>query len=119
MSRVASAGGASEAGEGGSLAAWLVAGLLMLLAAIGLTVVAAGPGTVPGDIAIARAVQQPGSQGIDAVARFVSLVGGDFPAMVVLALIGVGLLLLLGRRDLALFLGVAAALRAIGPVLKC
>ncbi|MDF2761259.1 MAG: phosphoesterase, PA-phosphatase related [Thermomicrobiales bacterium] len=118
MSRVASAGGASEAGEGGSLAAWLVAGLLMLFAAIGLTVVAAGPGTVPGDVAIARAVQRPGSPGLDAIAIFASLVGSDFPSMVVLALIGVGLLLLLGRRDLALFLGVAASLRAIGPVLK-
>jgi hypothetical protein len=37
---------------------------------------------------------------------------------VVLAVIGVGLLILIGRRDLALFLGIAAALRAIGPVLN-
>jgi undecaprenyl-diphosphatase len=90
----------------------------MLLAAFGLAVVAAGEGTVPGDIAIARAVQRPTSGGIDLAAEVVSLIGADFPSMVVLTLIGVGLLILLGRRDLALFLGVAAALRAIGPVLK-
>jgi membrane-associated phospholipid phosphatase len=118
LSRVAGAGGASEAGEGGSVAAWLIAGLLMLSAAIGLAVVAAGPGTVPGDVAIARAVQRPGHPGIDRIAILASLVGSDFPSMVVLALIGVGLLIHLGRRELALFLGIAATLRAFGPALK-
>jgi undecaprenyl-diphosphatase len=97
---------------------WLIAGLVLLLAALSLTVAAAGEGTVPGDIAIARAVQRPTSGTIDYVAEVVSLIGADFPSMVVLALIGVGLLILLGRRDLALFLAVAAALRAFGPVLK-
>jgi undecaprenyl-diphosphatase len=90
----------------------------MLFAALWLGVLAAGEGTVPGDIAIARAVQGPTSGTIDSAAGAVSLIGDDFPSMVVLALIGVGLLIRLGRRDLALFLGVAAALRALGPVLK-
>jgi membrane-associated phospholipid phosphatase len=118
LSRVAGECGASETGEGGSVATWLIAGLLMLLAALGLAVVAAGERTVPGDIAIARAVQRPTSGAIDRAAEVVSLVGDDFPSMVVLALFAVGALILLGRRDLALFLGVAAALRVIGPVLK-
>jgi undecaprenyl-diphosphatase len=96
----------------------LIVGLVLLLAALALAAVAAGPGTVPGDIAIARAVQQPSSGTIDAVAGAISLIGADFPSMIVLAVIGVGLLAFLGRRDLALFLGVAAALRAIGPILK-
>lgn len=102
----------------GPAARWLIAGLLLLFAALGLTVVAAGDGTVPGDVAIARAVQQPVSAEIDAVARTVSLIGDDYPAMVIFALTGVVLLGYIGRRDLALFLGVAAALRAVGPVLK-
>jgi undecaprenyl-diphosphatase len=97
---------------------WLIAGLLLLLAALGLGIVAAGEGTVPGDIAIARAVQQPASETIDIAAGVVSLIGADFPSMVVLALIVGGVLILLGRHDLALILGVAAGLRAIGPVLK-
>jgi undecaprenyl-diphosphatase len=100
------------------VAKWLLAGLMLLLVAVGLAVAAAGDGLIPGDIAIARAVQRPASAEIDAVARLASLVGDDFPAMMVLALIGVGTLIYLGRRDLALFLGFAAGLRAVGPGLK-
>jgi undecaprenyl-diphosphatase len=96
----------------------LIAGLVLLLAALVLAVVAAGRGTLPGDIAIARAVQRPTSGTIDAVAGVISLIGADFTSMIVLAVIGVGVLAFLGRRDLALFLIVAAALRAVGPVLK-
>ena len=101
-----------------AVAGWLMAGLVLLCLALGLTVVAAGEGTVPGDTAIARALQLPVSPEIDAIARFASMVGDDFPSMVILALIGVALLAYLERRDLALFLGIAAAMRAIGPVLK-
>jgi membrane-associated phospholipid phosphatase len=103
---------------GGSVAKWLIAGLLMLLAAIALSVVAAGEGVVPGDIAIARAVQQPASGEIDALARLASLVGDDFPAMVGIGLIGITIMTAVGRRDLAAFLGIAAVLRVVGPVLK-
>jgi undecaprenyl-diphosphatase len=90
----------------------------MLLAALALTVLAAGDGVVPGDIAIARLVQRPASAEIDALARIASLVGDDFPAMVGLGLVGVAVLVAVGRRDLAVFLGVAAAMRAVGPGLK-
>jgi undecaprenyl-diphosphatase len=107
-----------EPGEGGTAAKWLIAGLVLLLSALMLTVVATGDGVVPGDIAIARAVQRPASAEIDAVAGLVSLVGDDFPAMVALGLVGVVTLIAAGRRDLAVFLGVAAAMRAVGPGLK-
>jgi undecaprenyl-diphosphatase len=107
-----------QCGAAGTVCHWLIAGLVLLLCALGLAVVAAGPGTVPGDIAIAQAVQRPNSGTIDAVAEVFSLIGADYPSTAVLAVIGVGLLILIGRRDLALFLGIAAALRAIGPVLK-
>ncbi len=90
----------------------------MLLAAVGLTVVAAGDGIVPGDIALALAVQRPGSEEIDSFARAVSLIGDGFPAMVVLALAGIVWLTTLRRWDLALFLLVALMLRAIGAGLK-
>ena len=63
-------------------AKWLLVGLLLLLAALALTLVAAGEGTVSGDAVISRAVQRPASAEIDAVARLASLVGDDFPAMV-------------------------------------
>lgn len=91
---------------------------MLLLAALGLAILAAGEGTAPGDVAIARAIQQPVSAEIDTAARAMSFVGDDFPATVILALIGVGLLASIRRGDLALFLAVAAALRALGPMLK-
>ena len=97
---------------------WLIAGLLLLLAAFALTVVAAGSGTVPGDVPIGRALQRPPSAAIDVAARVVSDVGDEFPAMAIMAFAGVALLVLRGRRDLALFLAVAAGLRILGPVLK-
>jgi undecaprenyl-diphosphatase len=90
----------------------------LLLAALGLTVVAAGAGTLPGDIEIARAVQQPPSLGLDGAARVISDVGDEIPGMALIALVVVALLVRAGRRDLALFLAVAAALRGLGPVLK-
>src|SRR3712207_4757218 len=102
----------------GIATSWLITGLLFLLCALGLTVIAAGEDTVPGDAALAVAVQRPRSEEVDAIARAVSFVGDEFPALVVLALPGVMGLVYVGRTDLALFLGVAAALRAIGPVLK-
>lgn len=110
--------GPSAGGEEGTAAKWQLAGLALLLGALALTLVAAGPGTVPGDIAVARAIQQPPSATIDRAASVASLIGADFPSAVVIAVIGIVLLIIIGRRDLALFLGAAAALRAVGPVLK-
>ena len=97
---------------------WLVVGLVILVAALGLTVVAAGAGTAPGDIAIARAMQRPPSALLDEAARVISDVGDEFPGMALLALVGVALMARFGKPDLALFLAIAAALRALGPVLK-
>ena len=97
---------------------WLASGLLLLLAAFALTIVASGEGTVPGDIAIARALQQPPSATLDMAAQVLSDIGDEFPGMALMALVGVTLLVARGRRDLALFLGLAAASRALGPVLK-
>jgi membrane-associated phospholipid phosphatase len=108
----------ARTGEEGPIGKWLVAGLVLLLGALALAVVAAGPGTVPGDIAIAHAVQRPGSVTIDDIAAVISLIGADYPSTVVLTVVGIGLLTFLGRRDLALLLGIAVALRAVGPVLK-
>ena len=104
--------------EPGAVTGWLIAGLLLLLAAFSLTIVAAGEGTVPGDITLAHALQRPASEEIDTIASGVSSVGDGFPAMMALTLLGILVLTSLGRRDLALFLAVAAVLRAIGPGLK-
>jgi undecaprenyl-diphosphatase len=110
--------GPSARGEEGTAARWLLAGLLLLLGGLALAVIAAGEGILPGDIAIARVVQRPPSATIDGAASVASQIGADFPSAAVIAVIGIVLLLILGRRDLALFLGAAASLRAVGPVLK-
>ena len=90
----------------------------MLLAALALTVIAAGERAVPGDVAIGRAFQQPPSSQLDIAAQVASNIGDEFPSMALMALVGVALLVLRGRWDLAIFLALAAALRALGPVLK-
>jgi undecaprenyl-diphosphatase len=92
--------------------------LALLAAALVLTVIAAGAGTVPGDVAIGQLLQRPPSPQLDALAQVVSDIGDEFPAMALMTLAGVAYLLWRGRWDLALFLAVAAALRAVGPVLK-
>ncbi len=97
---------------------WAAAGIGLLIAALALGFAAAGEGTLPGDIAIARALQRPASPQIDAFARALSIVGDDFPGMVVLALAAVVILVHRGRTDLAVFVALAAALRAVGPGLK-
>jgi undecaprenyl-diphosphatase len=100
------------------VAIWAVAGSILLGIGIMLGLVAAGPGVLPIDADLLRAVQQPASDALDRVAWVVSRVGDGFPAMALLALIAVALLTLRGRNDLALYVGVAAALRALNPALK-
>jgi undecaprenyl-diphosphatase len=114
---IASPRGASTAG-GISARGWALAGLTLLGAAFLLGLAAAGEGPVRGDIEVARAIQGPNSGPLDTLAVVMSLVGDGYPAMVVLALAAVAVLIAAGRRDLAVFVGLAAALRAAGPIMK-
>jgi undecaprenyl-diphosphatase len=95
-----------------------VAGLVLLVLGLLLGIAASGPGVLPGDLDLLRWVQQPRSEWLDHVAWDVSRIGDGWPAMTLLAIAAVGLLLFLGRRDLAFFIGLAAAMRAVGPTLK-
>ncbi|MBA3449573.1 MAG: phosphatase PAP2 family protein [Chloroflexia bacterium] len=97
---------------------WAATGLVFLTAALGLTAIVYGENMVPGDITVARAIQQPASPQLDTAARILSVIGDDFPGMVVLAIVIISVLMYRGRRDLALFVALAAALRALGPGLK-
>jgi undecaprenyl-diphosphatase len=109
--------GASTAG-GISARGWALAGLVLLGTAFLLGLAATGDGPVLGDVEVARAIQQPASVSLDTLASLMSLIGDGFPAMVVLALAAVALLIAIGRRDLAVFVGLAGALRATGPIMK-
>jgi hypothetical protein len=79
LSRLLRESPALKRGPKGRVRHWRIAGLVMLLCTLALAVVAAGPGTEPGDITMARAVQRPTSGMIDAVAEVFSLIGADYP----------------------------------------
>jgi undecaprenyl-diphosphatase len=97
---------------------WLVAGLLLLVAGTLLGVAAAGGGTLPADVLLARAVQRPVSPALDTGAWVISRIGDHFPQMTLLALALVAFLLYRGRADLAAFIAAAAVLRMVNPMLK-
>jgi undecaprenyl-diphosphatase len=97
---------------------WPVAGILLLVAGTLLGVAAAGGGTLPGDVLLTRAVQQPASSALDRAAWVMSRLGDHFPQMTVLALALVALLLWRNHIGPAAFIAAAAVSRAINPVLK-
>jgi undecaprenyl-diphosphatase len=97
---------------------WAFAGFVLLLAALLLGVAASGESTVLGDLQISHAIQRPTPPLLDAIAHAASAIGDTYPGMLVVVSAAVIFLLVQGRRDLAVFVAVAAALRAVGPVLK-
>jgi undecaprenyl-diphosphatase len=97
---------------------WAGVGVLLVLAGLALGAVASGPSIVPGDLAVALAVQSPASAALDSLAVVVSRLGDTYPTMVLLSALLVILLALHGRHDLAMWIGLVLALRAIGPGLK-
>lgn len=98
---------------------WLppVAALPFLVLALGLTLVAAGPGVLPGDVAVARAVQEGAFPGAEELAGFVWHLGNTAP--IIAAAVTLVLLLWLRRRHWeALLLVGAIAARGLNPALK-
>ena len=96
---------------------WALAGLLLLVAAAMLGLAVATDGVLALDPPLARIVQEPDSGFLDALATVVSRIG-DVSVMVAIALTLAAFLAVRGRRELALFLVIAASLRAFGPELK-
>ena len=90
----------------------------LLLAAVALSLVAAGDGTVPGDVAVAQAVQRamlPTGRGL---AEAVNWLGQAFPGQIVLALVFALLLLRAGHRAEALRVAMTWPLRLLNGALK-
>jgi undecaprenyl-diphosphatase len=97
---------------------WALVGFALLLAALLLGVAASGDITVRGDLQVSHTIQRPTLLLLDAIAHAASAIGDTFPGMLVVVFAAVIFLIARGRPDLALFIAVAAALRAFGPVLK-
>ncbi|CAA9550278.1 MAG: hypothetical protein AVDCRST_MAG73-2804 [uncultured Thermomicrobiales bacterium] len=91
--------------------------VVLLLGAVLLTAVAAGPGVVTGDVAVTRAVQGIAVPGAEQIALFANT-AGTTPIVVALALALVTWLGALGKHGAALFLLAATAVRAFNPMLK-
>ncbi len=90
----------------------------LLLAAVGLSLVAAGDCAVPCDVAAAQAVQRamlPGGRGL---AQAVNWLGQAFPGQIVLVLLFALLLLRSGHRAEALLVAATLPLRLLNGALK-
>jgi len=91
---------------------------VLALAAIALSLAAAGPGLLPGDLALARTIQSAPIPGADALAHGLTWLGNAVPTVVVLTLAAIAILAATGRRAEAALIAAAAVLRATSPLLK-
>jgi membrane-associated phospholipid phosphatase len=87
---------------------WLLLALLFALLAIPLSIVARGPGVLPGDVPIARAIQAPTWFWLDPLARALSTLGRAWPGETPFAIVVTLLVASFGARWDALFVAVAA-----------
>jgi membrane-associated phospholipid phosphatase len=96
---------------------WAFVGIVAIIAGLLLGAATWGDRIVPGDLTIARAMQAPQSAALDRVAIALSWLGTGIPtaALVIVVVLS---LVAHGRRDLALFVLLAVACRAVGSGLK-
>ncbi|HET7095296.1 MAG TPA: phosphatase PAP2 family protein, partial [Thermomicrobiales bacterium] len=91
----------------------LLLALLFAALAIPLSIVARGPGVLPGDVAIAHAVQAPQWPWLDPLAQALTTLGRAWPGETPLAIVVVVLIAIAGARRDAAFVAVAAIAGAI------
>jgi undecaprenyl-diphosphatase len=104
--------------ERAALRPWLGAGLGLLLAGLLLGGLAAGEGAIRWDLDVARAVQIPVGGGWYTAASAASRIGDALPGLLLISICAAAVFAAIGRPDLALFVVLATALRAVGPPLK-
>jgi undecaprenyl-diphosphatase len=91
--------------------------VFLAVATLALTAVAAGEGTLPGDVPVTRAVQDASLPGAEILAKIVNSVGGTTGILLV-TLVGAYLLARRGQGAAALVLIGAFALRCANALLK-
>ncbi|HEU0115890.1 MAG TPA: phosphatase PAP2 family protein, partial [Thermomicrobiales bacterium] len=97
---------------------WLLLAVLFALLAIPLSIAARGPGVLPGDVAIARAVQAPQWPWLDPLAQALTTLGRAWPGETPFAVVAVFLIACFGARRDAVFVAVAALAGAINVETK-
>lgn len=95
---------------------WLLAVLVAI--AVVLSIAVAGPNTVPGDRAVALAIQGAVIPGGDRVAAWLNWLGGTFPSVAVMTGGAIALLVARGHRAEAAVVVAATVLRVASPLLK-
>jgi membrane-associated phospholipid phosphatase len=97
---------------------WLLLALLFVALALPLTIAARGPGVLPGDVAIARAVQAPQWSWLDPLAQALTTLGRAWPGETPFAILLVLLVAIAGDRRDAAFVAVAAIAGALNAGTK-
>jgi membrane-associated phospholipid phosphatase len=97
---------------------WLLLALLFAVLAIPLSIAARGPGVLPGDVAIARAIQAPRWPWLDPLAQALSTLGRAWPGETPFAVAIVLLVAVAGARRDAVFVAVAALAGAVNVETK-
>jgi membrane-associated phospholipid phosphatase len=97
---------------------WLLLALVLALLALPLTIVARGPGIVPGDVEIMLAIQARPSPALDQLASAFTAIGSVWPGEPVIAAAIVVSLLVSGVRRAAAFIAVAALAGSINVLTK-
>ncbi len=91
---------------------------MFALLALPLTIAARGPGVLPGDVAIARAVQAPQWTWLDPLAQALTTLGRAWPGETPFAIVLVLLIAVAGDRRDAAFVAVAAIAGALNVETK-
>jgi len=97
---------------------WLLLALVLALLALPLTIVARGPGIVPGDVEIMLTIQAWPSPALDQLATAFTAMGSVWPGEPVIAAVIVVSLLVGGVRREAAFIAVAALAGSINVLTK-
>lgn len=96
----------------------MAAGLTLLLCGVLLGILVAGSAAPWWDPVIGRMVQHPGWDRLDQIAWLASRAGDTWTGGMLATLLGVAIVAWRCRLDLALFIALASALRAVNPLLK-
>jgi undecaprenyl-diphosphatase len=90
----------------------------LLVCGVLLGLVVAGSAVPWWDVALGRLVQRPGWDGLDRIAWLASRAGDTWTGLLLASVIGAAIVAWRCRIDLALFIVLASALRAVNPLLK-
>lgn len=97
---------------------WMMLACMWALLALPLTIAAAGPTVLPGDVAIVSGLQSWASPPLDTLARALTVIGSSWPGETLLACTLVIVLLRMGARRPAMLVAAAALAGSLNVLTK-